>query len=276
MIGQAELVGVIDELKPLPVTAQHIVRMLGQEEWQVDELVDAIRLDPVLTGKVLRASNSAAEGSRHKIDLIPTAATRLGAGSLLSLTVSCGVMEAMNEPIPSYGLQSGELWQHSVATACAAELAGRVCEARIPPSSYTAALLHDIGKLLIAKVLDSETLTFMNRAEREGQQPLFKAESEIMDVHHGELGGVCAQHWQLPEAVAKGIIHHHDPDVGNDPICDVVHLADAVAKTAISEGNFEGDVLAGPRERLKLKDGGFDRLCELVADRFSDVMSKYS
>ena len=55
----------------------------------------------------------------------------------------------MEEPVPGYSLPQGELWRHSIGVAVAAE--GLTKELKLPPSdeTFTAALLHDIGKLVL-------------------------------------------------------------------------------------------------------------------------------
>ena len=59
-----------------------------------------------------------------------------------------------------------------------------------------------------------------------------EAETQILQVHHGELGGLIARHWNLPEPIVNGITFHHNPEMGGDSVCDVVHVANVVAKLA--------------------------------------------
>ncbi|HIE92788.1 MAG TPA: HDOD domain-containing protein [Acidobacteria bacterium] len=52
----------------------------------------------------------------------------------------------------------------------------------------------------------------------------------MLDTNHAEIGGLVGQHWQLPARVVSGITHHHTPSQGDDLVCDVVHVANEIAK----------------------------------------------
>jgi HD-like signal output (HDOD) protein len=99
----------------------------------------------------------------------------------------------------------------------------------VPPGTFTAALLHDAGKVVMARFLSPEIPGSIDRARRTSGLSRLEAERELLNVHHGELGGLMAQHWELPPRIVKGIIHHHDPEAGADVICDLTCLANRVA-----------------------------------------------
>ena len=97
-------------------------------------------------------------------------------------------------------------------------------------SRSRAALLHDIGKLVLVQFLEPDVLGYLGEAWARGDMTSVQAEIEILGFHHGELGGLIAQHWQLPARIVAAITHHHTPDEGHDVVCDVVCMANVVAK----------------------------------------------
>ncbi len=83
------------------------------------------------------------------------ALARLGTAQVLAIAVAAGARPHFQSKLPGYNLNDGALWDRSVAAAVAAEVAPRFCKQEIPPEGFTAALLHDVGKVLIGRYLDS-------------------------------------------------------------------------------------------------------------------------
>ncbi len=137
-----------------------------------------------------------------------------------------------------------------------------------PPEAFVTALLHDVGKLVLSRYMAPDVLEFLNKAESVGGRDALHAETEILGIHHGELGGLIAQHWGLPDLIVQGIIFHHDASTVVDPhvqrISDVVQIADAAAcAIGYGLGGAEPDFLehASARERMGLSEVGFNDVC---------------
>lgn len=188
------------------------------------------------------------------------------------------MQKRLTTALPEYGLTEGALWRHSVAAALAAESAHSYCRTALPPETNTAALLHDVGKLVMARFLDKDVLRILAAARDEGGLSSVRTETDLLLVHHGELGGLVAQQWHLPERLVTGIIHHHTPDQACDIIADAVHLANIVAKY-VGTGCWgtEQDVTLNPASmtRLGLTAEGLSLLCEDVAGKLQRVLASY-
>lgn len=279
MIDLQALTRSANTLEALPASVTRLASIASKDSWNVREVEEVVSLDQALSFKLLRMANSAASASLMPIVTIRDAVVRLGIGSLLSLATATSVQKSLTRAIPEYGLSEGELWRHSVASALAAESAPAFCDAELPPETYAAALLHDIGKLVLARQLGPDVLAVLAVAREEGRLSSLKAEAEVLGVHHGELGGLIAQHWNLPERLVKGIIFHHTPDDAGDIVADVVHVANQAAK-AVGAGHVALDedkqVLPSSVARLKMGSQGFDGLCKQVGKRLDQVLSQYS
>jgi HD-like signal output (HDOD) protein len=265
-------------LDALPASVTRLASIAARDSWNVREVEEVVSLDQALSFRLLRMANSAASASLMPIVTIRDAVVRLGIGSLLSLATATSVQKRLNTAIPEYGLSEGELWRHSVAAALAAESAPAFCDVELPPETYAAALLHDIGKLVLARELAPEILKVLALAREQGHLSSLKAESEILGVHHGEPGGLIAQHWNLPDRLVKGIIHHHTPDEAGDLVADVVHVANLAAKQ-VGAGHWavEDDKVVNPASLARLRMGAreFDALCAQVGKRLEQVLSQY-
>jgi len=265
-------------LKALPASVSRLSALIAAEIPKTEDIVRVVELDSALTLRVLRAANSAGSGSVGTIVTIREAVLRLGFGTLMALATSSGVEKQLARPLPAYGLSDGELWRHSVATALAAESAQEFCQTPFPPETFTAALLHDVGKLVMAQFLDEDILKLLAAARESGGLSSRNAESELLLVHHGELGGLVAQHWKLPERIVTGIIYHHTPGMANDIIADAVHVANIAAKRAgTGYAATDADLQVDPEsmERLGITDERFALLSERVRERLEPVLAMY-
>jgi putative nucleotidyltransferase with HDIG domain len=187
----------------------------------------------------------------------------------------------MNRALPAYGLDEGQLWRHSVASALAIERSGRYGKRPVRPEAFAVALLHDVGKLVLARHLRADHVASIRRMQDDGVVDLDEAERSVVAVGHAQLGARIARHWQLPESIALGIEHHHSPLCGPDEesrlLCAQVQLADAVAAKighSCGDGHIGGftPALAGS---LGMTIDAFDELCVDVERRLDDVLESY-
>jgi putative nucleotidyltransferase with HDIG domain len=277
MIDLQALINKTFELEPLSPSVSRLATLIGNDDVNLKEIENVIKYDSTLTLRVLRAANSAMMASNSATTSIHDALLRLGAGAVLALAVSSVAQNQMKQSLPQYGLSEGELWRHSVACALAAELASRHTPLSIPPVAFTAALLHDIGKQAVAQFIDPEVQRILCLAQKDGKLTPLEAEKEILRVHHGEIGGLIAQHWNLPDRIVQAISFHHHPLDQSDIVCDVVYMSDVIADLVMGR---EAD--APPvaecnqvRERLQITPEKFDLWGEKLREKIKDVSSRY-
>ena len=142
------------------------------------------------------------------------------------------------------------------------------------PETFTAALLHDVGKLVMGRFLIPEILGFIRRAREVDHLGRLEAESLLLNVHHGELGGLIAQHWKLPSRVVQGIIYHHNPEEGHDVICDLTYLANQIAKqieAGLDGQQFDFTIHREMAERLCLTPKMLNDLGATAVARYTQV-----
>jgi HD-like signal output (HDOD) protein len=234
MIEAAALVKAAHGLDPLPATVARLASLVVRPDWSLNEAAHLVEFDPALTGRLLRLANSAAMAGLSPVNTARDAIMRVGIGPALAFAAASGLRKQLKRALPEYGLTDGQLWRHSVASALAVEPIARRARTPVPPECFTAALLHDIGKIVLARFLSPDELKWLAEARDLGGSSL-QAEMEVLGVNHAELGGQIAGHWKLPDRLAAGITFHHTPDEGHDLVCDVVYLANVAAKR-IGEG----------------------------------------
>lgn len=279
LIDINELITHANELTALPQSTMRLAALVGGKQDNVSEVVEVVTFDPALTFKLIRAANSAMSGSSQPVTSVRDAVTRLGTAQVFALAVASSVRPHMQKNLPEYGFSDGEFWRHSVACAVATEVAQPFCTTPVPTEAFTAALLHDIGKLIMARFISREILELLQQGRLEGKLTALEAEAKILGVHHGELGGIIAQHWQFPDRVVKGIVFHHHPDAGGDSICDVVYMANIAAwkmEASLANKKYEPTPEANVLERLGMTAAGFEALSVEGVKRFENVRTRYN
>lgn len=99
-------------------------------------------------------------------------------------------------------------WKHSLFAAYAAERMAIEMRFPNPEEVYTAALIHDIGKLAIAQ-FSPEKSCRINKIHRSHTE-YFKAEEKILKAKHPEIGAEIAEELRLPFEIINAIFRHHD------------------------------------------------------------------
>jgi HD-like signal output (HDOD) protein len=283
LTDQHELMYAVKHLEPLPPTVARLAALLSRTDWEIEEVLECIRFDQVLTPKLLRVANSALWFRGHPISNVRDAVMRMGSGAVVAFAMGTGVQRRFSRALPHYGLLEGELWRHAVAAAISTSVLDARTDAEVPVEAFTSALLHDLGKLVISRVLDqkpaeAEHHRFANLQERRTTD----AEVEVLGLDHAALGAVAAVHWQLPERIGTGICFHHSPGAASDPIASVVHVADAIAHRAqaaaarrrpeVGAALVDADVL----QRLSLREAQLDRLAGEVGEQLDDVARRFA
>ena len=278
LIDLEDFIDRAEALQPLPASTVRLVSLINNGDCDVDEIAKVIALDQALTLRLLRDANSAFSASYSTISTAADAVSRLGTARVVSLALSSHAKPLLRQGLPGYALAEGQLWRHSVLASLAADASARHCRTEIPAASTTAALLHDIGKLVMAQFLTPQILELLQRAKTEGGLSPLEAEATLLQVNHAELGGLIGRRWKLPDNVILGIMHHHRPAEGDDVVCDAVYLANLAAKKVeadLAKKPIEFKLDPGAAQRLGTDARQFQELCDRSAQAFQKVAALY-
>ncbi len=209
----------------MPGAAVKLLALMDDPDVNVQEIESILRLDPGLTANLLRLANSAYFGIPSKVGSVRQAVMMLGFKRLLQMVVAACASSIMDRGVPGYDLQAGELWRHAIAVSVAAEGLVRELKIKAAEEIFTAALLHDIGKILLGQFVQ-EDLGKIELAMAEGLS--FEiAEAVVLGVDHAQVGAQVLTRWSFPPDIVHAVRWHHAPDKAERPhtILDVVHAA---------------------------------------------------
>ena len=203
------LVGSVRDLPSLPRMCTELREVLADPDASIDQVVRVAEQDVAICAKVLQLVNSAFFGAAREIVDIRNAISYLGMTVLQNLVLSMEIfrMFQSNQNIPGFSIEAFHV--HSQLTARIASEIGR--KAGLSEGVIVGALLHDIGKLVIAEKSPDHFARAIEGVQQ-NKQPLFSIEEELIGVSHAEVGAYLLSLWGLPSPIVEAVAHHHHPD----------------------------------------------------------------
>jgi putative nucleotidyltransferase with HDIG domain len=234
LLLDSSLQGVVGRLRAvpsLPSVYVAIMAELRQQEPSGARVGELVAKDAGMSAKLLQLVNSPFFGLRMPVKDPSLAVQLLGLETLRALVLSMHIFEQFDDrSIRQFRL--GRVWRHSLSAAHCARLVARWHDnsAEVVGEATTAALLHDIGKLILATSLEDEYGRALARAEQD-RIPQWEAEREIIGATHAEVGAYLLGLWGLPETIVEATAWHHRPSAcpsSRFSPLGVVHVADAI------------------------------------------------
>ncbi len=234
LVNDDKLAGLVSQLKNVPSMPQiyvDLVREMRSENASLQRAGEIIAKDPGMTAKILQLVNSAFFGHRSGVSSPEEAAIYLGIETIKSLVLSLQVFSFFTRSqIKTFNIN--QIWQHSMATAL---LAKRVCmsidsDMQMADEAFTAGLLHDLGKLVLAANLPVVYQEVLQICKQQSLN-LADAERRKFGASHGEIGGFLLGLWGLPDSIIEAVSLHHNPgSAANQVIAPLtaVHVANAL------------------------------------------------
>lgn len=192
-------------LPPFPAVALQLLSLLDNPDVPLKKIVDLVRLDPALSAELLRVANSALYGFVQRIDTVNHAVVILGSENVKRLALTVSLSKFASGFLRYENLRA--CWDHVIASAVLADqLAVELNVSK--DRAYTAALLHDIGRLAL---LASYPVEYGNMlvVAREQDFDQLDCERQLFDIDHCAIGRWLAQHWNLPPDFCAAIAQHH-------------------------------------------------------------------
>jgi len=224
----------------MPTTAAKLLPLLRESDSSIGRIEDLIKYDPGLTANLLKLTNSAYFGLPSRISSVRQAILLLGRKRLLQLVTTMCMSGLMKKSVPGYDLPQGGLWRHSVAAAVAADRLVQILNIPQADEVFTAALLHDIGKMVLGDYVQEELKSIREMVAKGISFEV--AEYVVLGTNHADVGARILKSWSMPEELVQAVAWHHDPDQCENHcrLSDLVHVAN-IAVCGIGYGKSASD-----------------------------------
>lgn len=227
-------------LPAIPALPLQVLQMCRSEDADIKKMGDLISNDPTFVAKVLNVANSSFYGgSRHKVTTVTQAITLLGMNSIATLAFCFSLYRDLRRHGAS-GFDHNQYWRRSLLSSVSGRVIGTWAKIIDCEEIFLAALLQDIGSLVLSETHTDVYGTIMTQAEKNHTR-LQELEREKIGADHSEVGAWLAENWQLPELLQAAIRCSHDPLE-----MDVPEEFMAVVKTVAFSGRL-ADIWCDPQ-----------------------------
>ena len=250
---------------------QQLNQMMSDPNVDAKQLSTVIAKDPMLTGTILRAANSAAYGHVRRVTSVRQAVDVVGYSrlqSVFSLAILDRVLRTESKD------RWENIWKHSLGTAVAAQALCGFVDLRLSDVMFTAGLMHDLGSFIIIRFLPEENRQILDAISRDPDRRLLVAEKEILGLTHQDIGAFFAKEWNFPDVIVECIHQHHF--IGESEFklqAGIVMLANNIAKGM--ELGWSENYLVEPIPNwiwgmVKIPEKEFPSLIKSIRDKFNE------
>jgi putative nucleotidyltransferase with HDIG domain len=240
----AEAFEAVERFPVLVESRERVITAATAETARVSEIIGAVEADVALAISVLRYANKGGLVAGG-VAGIPEAVDALKPSGVLAIAGTAPSFDFF-ESASGWELKPERFRVHALATQRAADAIGRVVGWVERDELAVAALLHDVGRLVISRLHPGYKVYF-DAISRTPEQRL-REEREQLGIDHALVGGVLARRWNLPQRIAIAIERHHAEDAGG--LAAMVATADMVAHYS------QGEAIAPERLRASAERCG--------------------
>jgi diguanylate cyclase (GGDEF)-like protein len=261
-------------LPTLPAIAMQVLELTQRPDADIAEIARVISKDAALSGKILRTVNSSFYGRSQAVGTISSALVVLGLQSVKTLVLGFSLVTNLNKK-QSSGFKHLEYWKRSIYAATAARLLAARINMVQQEEAFLAALLMDIGMLVLDIVLGDVYGEIYAAAKTHGQ--LLAAETASLSLNHAVVGGILAEAWKLPPLLTVPIASHHCVEEVTDPalrpLTQLVSLAGRCADVFVEVDAAQAiaDVRRVSGTLYNLSEADCDKLLADIGKRTKEV-----
>ena len=216
----------------LPELYRQILQHLQSPATSLEEVALLITNEPALCAKMIQMANSAFFGLSRQISTAFEAVMFLGLEQVKAL-VLYGHCVCLFDPRCCRAFSIDRLWRHCMTTASFARwiTLEETGNTDLADGVFTAGLLHDMGKLMMAANVPDQYQRALALADR-AQITDGEAERQSLGTTHAEVGACLLGLWGLPSSIVEAVVWHHAPRL-SDPReftpLTAVHVANTLA-----------------------------------------------
>ena len=223
-----DVLGVAQRLPSTSHVFAQVNRLLDDPNTDLDAISELVKMDPVLSFRVLQLANSAIYGFRTACSDLSEALARLGFTEINRLVGLIATKNLCTSFLSVYGLSSEVFWDDSMRSALACEWLSQRHAYGDGRTAYTAGLLRSMGKVVMQRILVDRPVSWRSYVDASGGLPLLAWETEMFGLTNTEAAGVLMEKWKLPAELVHAVKTHCESE-GAAPLPHLLRLGASVA-----------------------------------------------
>ena len=212
-----KIVAKVKDLLPMPEVSIAITRRMADDNCSISDIADIVKMDPMLSAKVISIANSPFYSYQGKVDDLNRAVMLVGMNGLREIVWACESIQQFSRSGLSQQ-QLDQFWSHSLYTALAAKTLATKCKHIFAERLFLTGLLHDIGLLVMFKAVPTQMNWVWDVAKAQGKR-IHECERRELGIDHYEVGAEFLKQWQIPDSIVevvreqKSVAALHNKDV---------------------------------------------------------------
>ncbi len=221
-----ELLNRVDKIPTVNTVALKVIHYCSDGDVPLSKLVKVISGDQSLTSQILRVANSSYFNYPRKIYSLDRAIVIMGLNLLRDISLSISIFSLYKELRVNKVFDMKQFWRHSLNAGYALKVLANNYDPDNKELLYVGGLLHDIGKLILIRVLDEDYYLLLEKSETEDKE-LSEIEDKFLGFNHSNVGAKLLEKWNLPAGIIQMVENHHKPDnyTNQDKVTSWVRLA---------------------------------------------------
>lgn len=262
----------ISSLPAIPAIVQKVLTMAQNPDADFQALAQEISKDPGLTAGILKLSNSAYYHPAREIRSVHEAIVTLGLQTVKDIVLITATKGVLKQPIDGYKMEASELWDHSLVTAGLAAKIAEMKKTKTPQDvAFTAGLLHDVGKVILAAFFKKIYRQIAMEMQQNPQARFTELEKKYMGYNHSEIGAYLLKTWNFPAELVEAAVYNYHPEKAkvNPELVSIIHIANMVALSGgvgVDAGGMSEALSKTALDNVGLKDEEIKSLYEYLPE----------
>lgn len=207
---------ILDKIEALPAlsdSVNHILDICDNPDSALNDLIEAVREDPLVSANILKAANAPEYGYKKEIRDVGQAVTLFGMVSMKGFVMATFIQGLEEIDFSPYNLDAVtfmELIRKQNAFVTQWYQHDRESLERLALTSH----LMEIGKIILSRVVidtSSQKLFAHHIASTDSLLEMIRTEKEIFDFTHEEVSAELLKKWGFSEAIHAPIRHISQP-----------------------------------------------------------------
>ena len=178
-----------------------LTELLQQDNAGIADAAKLIRVDPILTAKIIKIANSAIYGKFRRIMGIEEALMRIGLKMVVPIALGLTLATKTFSTPPNFDLRG--FWAGSLLRAIAMHALAARTDEWPAADVFTVGLLCEIGSLFMACSAPAETAALAS--QNLPTAALLDQEKAHFGFDHRQLSAALLRHWRIPENVVLAL-----------------------------------------------------------------------
>lgn len=266
LLTDPKVLAVVSGLRTLPTFSESysvLLQELESADPNIDTIGSAIERDVGLFATILSLANSSFFGRSTKVSSPIDAVSTLGFSAIQSVVLAAPALSLL-DGAQIRSINREVFWGQAQKRA---EIARRIAKAErlkavVVNECYSAALLVDVGQLVLASNYGQKYDAYLKHAESTGAA-LHELEYSQMQTDHAAIGACMLAMWGVSPGIVEAIWKHHLPPPGETKTdaAVITFAADWILRRLDSEDPFQGEPAGSPVLQHSL-----DRWLDLVVE----------